>query len=307
MAKYTTILCFFLLTRPLLGGVYSLDQSLTGHEAQVSTSDSYKVVTGWGSPPAELPQGQPILQNETYAYLVLISEYLTGESATSLSEGAEVVAGWNKVGWFGFFFAKFYPWVYHENLGWIYISEKGADGTWFHFESLGWIWTNKDNFPSLYLHERGEWSYLDLGRSQPTLYDYRYKTWFQANQPYVLSGSLIPANGGSVTGYGEFYRWDTAVLNASASDGYRFSGWGGDFTGEGTRVTFEVLGDATVDATFVPVITPNSEPDQVISESFDLIKNMKNLTPVQKERSMAELLIQGKSETSSISILPKGQ
>ena len=64
-----------------------------------------------------------------------------------------------------------------------------------------------------------------------------------------------------MTGYGEYYRWETAVLNASASDGYRFSGWG-DFTGEDTRVTFEVLGDATVDATFVPVITPNSEPDQ---------------------------------------------
>ena len=191
-------------------------------------------------------------------------------------------AGWNKVGWFGFFFAKFYPWVYHQNLGWIHASEKGSDGTWFLFERLGWIWSKKETFPFLYLHNRSEWSYLDLGRSQPTLYDYRYKTWFQANQPYVLSGSLIPANGGSVTGYGEYYRWETAVLNASAFDGYRFSGWGGDFTGEDTRVTFEVLGDATVDATFVPVITPNSEPDQVISESFDLIKNMKNLTLVKR-------------------------
>ena len=126
----------------------------------------------------------------------------------------------------------------------------------------------------------------------------------QANKPYVLSGNLIPANGGSVTGYGEFYRWETAVLKASASDGYRFSGWGGDFTGDTSQVTFEVLGDASVDATFVPFITANSEPDQVISETFDLIKNMKNLTPSQKERSMAELLIHGKSETSGVSIVP---
>jgi hypothetical protein len=72
MAKYTTILCFVLLTGRLFAGVYSLEQSLTGYEAQVSTSDSYKVVTGWGSPPADLPQGQPILQNETYAYHALI-------------------------------------------------------------------------------------------------------------------------------------------------------------------------------------------------------------------------------------------
>ena len=97
----------------LLAGDYSLEQSLTGYQSQVSESDSYKIITGWGHPPAEVPQGQPVLHSETYAYLVLISE-LTGESATSLSEGAEVVPGWNKVGWFGFFFAKFYPWVYHQ-------------------------------------------------------------------------------------------------------------------------------------------------------------------------------------------------
>jgi hypothetical protein len=56
----------------LFGGVYSLEQSLTGYEAEVSTSDSYKVVTGWGSSPDTLPQGKPVLQNETYAYFVLI-------------------------------------------------------------------------------------------------------------------------------------------------------------------------------------------------------------------------------------------
>jgi len=72
MAKYTVALCFLLLTGPLFGGVYSLEQSLTGYEAQVATTDSYKVVTGWGSPPADLPQSQPVLQSETYAYLVLI-------------------------------------------------------------------------------------------------------------------------------------------------------------------------------------------------------------------------------------------
>ena len=72
MAKYTVVLSFVFLSGRLFAGDYSLEQSLTGYEAQVSTSDSYKLVTGWGSPPAEVPQGQPVLQSETYAYLVLI-------------------------------------------------------------------------------------------------------------------------------------------------------------------------------------------------------------------------------------------
>ena len=89
MANYTVALCFLLLSGPLFGGVYSLEQSLTGYEAQVSTSDSYKVVTGWGSPPADLPQGPPVLQSETYAYLVMIKNMknLTpGQKERSMAE-----------------------------------------------------------------------------------------------------------------------------------------------------------------------------------------------------------------------------
>ena len=305
MAKILTSLCFFLTVPLVFGGDYALEQSLTGYEVQVASSESYQLVTAWGSPPAEVLQGKPVLHSQTHAYLVLIGEYLSGESAEMVSEGVEVVAGWNKVGWFGFFYAKFYPWVYHKNLGWIYVSEKENGGTWFHFERFGWIWTNKDTFPSLYLQNRGEWTYLDVSGSETTLYDYRNKTWFQANRPCVIQGSLIPADGGTVTGYGEYYRWETATLTASPAEGYNFSGWGGDFRGTSTKAVLEVLGDATIDAAFVPVITPNSDPGKIVSESFDLIKSMKNLTPGQQKRSMAELLIRGKSDTSGISILPQ--
>ena len=107
-----------------------------------------------------------------------------------------------------------------------------------------------------------------------------------------------------MTGYGEYYHWETAILSASPADGYDFSGWSGDFSGTSKKAVLEVLGDATVDASFVPVIAPHSYQG-TLSEAFDLIRGMKHLTPEQKERSMSELLIHGKSETSGISILPK--
>ena len=140
----------------------------------------------------------------------------------------------------------------------IEVGQNGDGGTVFYFERIGWIWTNEDTFPSLYVYNRSEWTYLDRSRPQPTLYDYRNKTWFQANRPHVLQGSLIPASGGSVTGYGEYYHWETVILSASPADGYNFSGWSGDFTGTTGKVVLEVLGDATIDATFVPVIAPHS-------------------------------------------------
>jgi hypothetical protein len=206
--------------------------------------------------------------------------------------------------WFGIFWQSSVTWIYHKNLGWIYVSQNGDGGTWFYFEHIGWIWTNEDTFPSLYVYNRSEWTYLDRSRPQPTLYDYRNKTWFQANRPHVLQGSPIPASGGSVTGYGEYYHWETVILSASPADGYDFSGWSGDFTGTTGKVVLEVIGDATIDASFVPVIAPHPYQGK-LSEAFDLIRGMKHLTPEQKERSMSELLIHGKSETSGISILPK--
>ena len=213
---------------------------------------------------------------------------------------------WFDSSWFGIFWQSSVTWIYHKNLGWIYVSQNGDGGTWFYFEHIGWIWTNEDTFPSLYVYNRSEWTYLDRSRPEPTLYDYRNKTWFQANRPHVLQGSPIPASGGSLTGYGEYYHWETVILSASPADGYDFSGWSGDFTGTTGKVVLEVIGDATIDASFVPVIAPHSyQGTLTLSEAFDLIRGMEHLTPEQKERSMSELLIHGKSETSGISILPK--
>ena len=305
LTKFSALLCLLAISSFGATSKYSLEQSLVGAEVSELSSDSYLLVSSWGPAPVEIKTDRPVLQSETAAYLILISNYLTGDSAGTLAEGVEVVGGWKRVGWFGYFFGKFYPWVYHQNFGWIYISEKNDDGTWFHLERLGWIWTNKDSFPSLYLQKRGEWTYVDLTQPETTLYDYRHKSWFLAKRPYVLTGTIFPAKGGTVSGYGEYYRWDTATLSASPSEGYQFVGWGGYYSGDAPQASFEILGDATIDASFLPLITPSSEPQAIVNDSLDLINRMEQLTPKQKERSMAELLIHGKSQTSGLSILPE--
>ena len=46
-----------------------------------------------------------------------------GASGDVLSDGAEIGAGWRKADWFGTYFGSFYPWVFHENLGWLHVFQ----------------------------------------------------------------------------------------------------------------------------------------------------------------------------------------
>ena len=94
---------------------------------------------------------------ETFA---ITFEQEEGDSVVMLSEGVEIVGGWKRAGWFGYYFGNFYPWVHHENLGWIFIEQRDASGVWFYREGLGWSWTNPKLFPFIFLYDRQEWTFL---------------------------------------------------------------------------------------------------------------------------------------------------
>ena len=304
-SKYIFNLFLFISGVALEANPYTLEYSLTGTETVSLESKDYSMEAGWEVLPEQLPDVSYEVHPEVHAYIVLFTDSLTGESAVLLTDGAEVQPGWKKTGWFGFFFADFYPWVYHVNMGWIYVSEKTITGAWFHHERLGWVWTNPDLFPSLYMNKRAEWTYLNLSKNVPTLYDYGYKEWFEANQPYTISGSAIPGNGGTVSGLGEYYRWEKVSLEATASSSYNFAGWGGDLRGnEEKKVEFEATKSLSVDATFVPLISPTTSPKQAVSGLIEVLGSMNNLSAEEKKKSLAELLITGKSETSGLSITP---
>ena len=283
---------------------YTLEYSLTGSETVTLESDSYTVEAGWGEPSVISDTDPYEAHPEVYAYISLYTDFLTGDSAVLLSDGVEVQPGWKKTGWFGFFFSDFYPWVYHENMGWIYVSEKSREGAWFSHRRLGWVWTNPKIFPSLYMNDREEWTYLDRSSGSSTFYDYQYNEWFEADKPYIINGSAIPANGGSIRGLGNYYRWESVRLQAVPKDSYQFSGWGADLQGTNSEIIeFEVTHDMNVDATFIPKFTPNSKPGEVVSGALDVLEQMENLSEDERKKSIIELLSTGKSKTSGLSIV----
>ena len=107
------------------------------------------------------------------------------DSVVFLTDGIEQASlpGWKRAGWFGYFFSNFYPWIFHENLGWVYVSQKDMQSAWFHHRQLGWIWTKPEQFPALYRDSdytdnvNGSWIYLDRAVGPTRYYDYAKKQW----------------------------------------------------------------------------------------------------------------------------------
>ncbi|MFL2928838.1 MAG: Ig-like domain-containing protein [Opitutales bacterium] len=99
------------------------------------------------------------------------------ESVVLLSDGISVSAGWKQAGWFGYYFAQSYPWVYHGSLGWVYVSESNTTGTWLYRDSLGWLWTNPSLFPYIFRNTASGWLYLDTSHGPLRYYDYSVPGW----------------------------------------------------------------------------------------------------------------------------------
>ena len=287
-----------------LSNPYSLEQSLTGSEVMSLSGGPYDLEVGWEDwTSSYLAPGNPYESSTPiHAFILLRTDLATGESVVLLDEGREVIPGWKRAGWFGFYFADLFPWVYHQNLGWLFVAQKDGEGVWFHQERLGWAWSNPGDFPYLYMINRDEWTYVNMDMNSPTLYDFAREEWFALNRKYRISATSNPSYGGYVSGVGEFYRWEQTTLVANASDGYLFREWTGGQSGNERSLPIEVFGDLEVGAEFVPVLTPEVSPEEALSNVVEVVQAMEKLTVVEKTQALVELLLFGKSETANFSL-----
>ena len=84
--------------------------------------------------------------------------------------------------WFGLYYAKDYPWIWHETLGWLYFEPDTPDHIWFFHTDHGWHYTSKDTYPYLLDNDSQGWLYVPPEQTQPNIrvYDYTtmtYKDW----------------------------------------------------------------------------------------------------------------------------------
>ena len=197
-----------------------------------------------------------------------------GASGDVLSDGAEIGAGWRKADWFGTYFGSFYPWVFHENLGWLYVFQRSGEDTWLYHERLGWVWTNKYVFPHMYVYKRSHWVFLDRTSRPANLFDYSYAQWFELGRKYRVLVSMNPLVGGMVSGSGDYYRWDSVRIEAIPKSGYLFNGWAGDLSGKNPVMEIEAVGDINLTGSFMPDFSsavPTAQAIEALRELLSLL------------------------------------
>lgn len=102
----------------------------------------------------------------------------TADEVVLLSEGIDSGSGWKQATWFGIYHSTHYPWIHHENLGWLYLSQDESTGDlWMYDQELDWIWTTPAVFPFIYLDEQSSWAYLQLDVEPVKIYDFSEETW----------------------------------------------------------------------------------------------------------------------------------
>ena len=90
-------------------------------------------------------------------------------------DSIEVSGGWKQNSWFGLYKDYSNGWVYHNELGWLYLSADTTNGIWAWSEERSWVWSSKEVYPFLYQSNVGDWIYF-LTSNDGQLYFYNYFT-----------------------------------------------------------------------------------------------------------------------------------
>lgn len=83
-------------------------------------------------------------------------------------------AGWKELGWFGNYWDKEFPWVYHQGHGWLYAGGSGGASMWLYDLEMGWWWTNEQYYPFVYMNELKEWVYFRSNTNSVLRFFFRF-------------------------------------------------------------------------------------------------------------------------------------
>ena len=74
--------------------------------------------------------------------------------------------------WLGTFMPFASGWIFHLQLGWVYVVEDGENGLWLWSDQNRWIWSRKDVWPFMWSSETSDWLYALIIGNRLLIYDY---------------------------------------------------------------------------------------------------------------------------------------
>ena len=97
---------------------------------------------------------------DSFSYTMKNDANLTATAQVKLIvEQNEGLSGWRFLEKFGYYLINQTNWVFHLDLGWIYLSDPGMlkTATWMWNDNLGWFWTGDKYAPDVYLNDFARW------------------------------------------------------------------------------------------------------------------------------------------------------
>jgi hypothetical protein len=97
---------------------------------------------------------------------------------------------WYQSPWFGNVYLTGSNWIFHLDLGWLYLASSNREDVWLWSSRLGWVWTGASLYPYLYRHDDASWVYF-MGNEFNQLFFYRFSDsqWLS----FGVSGREVPA------------------------------------------------------------------------------------------------------------------
>ena len=107
---------------------------------------------------------------------IVASEESESSNVTTFFDPNDMVTlsnQWYQSSWFGIFYnLGGEQWIYHQHLGWLYLSSIGQDTFWLYDSELGWLFTSKVLYPYFFRDQTQNWLYQLEDSSTFRFWDY---------------------------------------------------------------------------------------------------------------------------------------
>jgi len=85
---------------------------------------------------------------------------------------------WYESNWLGYYLTTQNSWIYHQKLGWLFVSPLDHQGYWIWDVSLGdWLWTDSAFYPWLFSNVNSSWYYFNLEEEKVRFFDHNLQKW----------------------------------------------------------------------------------------------------------------------------------
>ena len=113
-------------------------------------------------------------------------------------------------------------WVFHEDLGWLFLEFSSGDRVWCWASNKGWLWTSSSAYPYLYSDESNNWIYV-FGESttEVNVFNFNPNSW-GAWQDLTLMKMTDPGPGSTLNNSAKIQQID-GVLNSTQSSEAKIS------------------------------------------------------------------------------------